>query len=45
MDHVTVPPGSPATTQTRRLIVRRPRRRRTEAEIDLRTPSGRPLPY
>ncbi len=44
MDPVTVPPGSPATTQTRRMI-RKPRRRRTEDELDLRTPSGRELPY
>ena len=45
MDHVTVPPGSPGTSQTRRMIIRRPRRRRTEAELDLRTSSGRELPY
>jgi hypothetical protein len=45
MDPVTVPPGSPATTQTRRIIIRKPRRRRMEDELDLRTPSGRELPY
>jgi hypothetical protein len=43
----TVQHGSPATRTPLQVIriTRRPRRARTAAEIDVRTPSGRLLPY